>query len=248
MSTVRVSICAAGILSLGSPVLAGVEDIVDVLIDARNFNDFPSSVLRIDENFPALIRVHESEFGRGRFANRHRFFFTEDLASTFVFNNQTAFDISVDVALRAGTPAGKEAGFYFDRFGEPRFIVKGDGEVAAFDGAFPFFSFGQVYTPGEAARLRVIYTPGDGFTGLVPATIEYRFNEVSSGKLEFGNLENGMIDGSVGGFYTQFSPDRANPDDFALVTFRRVRIAVPGESAVSLLVVASMCLPRRRRA
>lgn len=247
MPKVRVSICAGLIGATGVPALSGVENIVDVLVDARNFNDFPSSVLRIDEDFPALIRVHESQFGRGRFANRHRFFFTEDGMTNFVLDNQTAFDVSVDVNLRAGTAPGKEAGFYFDRFGEPRFIVKGDGEVAAFDGAFPFFSFGQVYVPGEAARLRIIYTPGDGFTGLVPATIEYRFNDVSSGKIEFGNLENGMIDGTVGGFYVQYAPDRTNPGDFGLTTFRRVRIAVPGGSVVGAIVLAGCAGLRRRR-
>ena len=48
MPKVRVSICAGLIGATGVPALSGVENIVDVLVDARNFNDFPSSVLRID--------------------------------------------------------------------------------------------------------------------------------------------------------------------------------------------------------
>lgn len=227
---------------------AQVDAISGVLVDARNFNDFPGSELAIVEAFPQVVRVREEEFGASRgFANRHRFFYTADGVSQFVFDNQTAFDISIDVLLDGGTDTGKEAGFYFDRFGEPRFLVKGDGEVAAFDGAFPFFSFGNVYEPGTTARMRVIYRPGSGPDMVTPATIEYRFNGMSSGRLEFSNLENGMIDGTVGGFYAQFAPDRQNAEDFGLAVFRRVRIAVPGAGTGVVVLMGCAAVGRRRR-
>ncbi len=230
---------------VGVPAGADVTDINDVLIDARNFNDYPDSRLFINENFPASIEIDERAFGQGGFANRHRFFMTADGATQFLFDNQVAFDISIDISLDAGTLAGKEAGFYFDRFGEPRFIVKGDGEVAAFDGAFPFFSFGNVYTPGETAKLRTIYTPGSGPDFAVPATIEYMYNGLTSGPIEFSNLENGMIDGTVGGFYAQFAPDDANQDDFGFVRISDVVIEVP-TPATGLVVLLAACFGRRR--
>lgn len=242
----------AVIASLGagwSVASAGVETINGILIDARNFNDYPNSTLTITELYPAQLRVEESDFGTGGFANRHRLFFTDDGATRFVFDNQTAFDITTTITLDGGTPAGKEAGFYFDKFGEPRFIVKGNGEVAAFDGAFPFFSFGSVYTPGTAAEMRIVYSPGSGSDFVIPATIEYFFNGLPSGPIEFSNLENGMIDGTVGGFYAQFAPDSGNPADFGDATFADIRVAVPTPGA--LMVVAGGLLvssTRRRRA
>lgn len=231
----------------GSAAQAGVESINGILVDARNFDDYPASTLAITDQFPALLGVHEQDFGAGGFANRHRLLFTDDGATRFEFDNQTPFDITTTVTLDAGSPAGKEAGFYFDKFGEPRLIVKGNGEVAAFDGAFPFFSFGQVYTLGTAAELRVIYTPGSGADFVVPATIEYVFNGLSSGRLEFSNLENGMLDGTVGGFYAQFAPDDSNPSDFGDVSFADIRIAVPGPGSAAVLGLACVAGAGRRR-
>ncbi len=243
----RYFLAAATVLGLVGvvPARGDVTDINDVLIDARNFNDYPDSVLTIVEDFPNSILIDEREFGQGGFANRHRFFMTSDGANQFLFDNQVAFDMSVDIRLDAGTPAGKETGFYFDRFGEPRFIIKGDGEVAAFGGAFPFFSFGSPYILGETVTLRTIYTPGSGPDFLVPATIEYVYNDLSSGLLEFSNLENGMIDATVGGFYAQFAPDDGNPRDFAVVRFSDVTILVPPPATFPLLLLLPLARKRR---
>ncbi|MCB9846450.1 MAG: hypothetical protein H6811_10755 [Phycisphaeraceae bacterium] len=232
---------------LTAPAVADVTEINDVLIDARNFDDYPDSTLVIEEDFPSLIRVEESAFGSGGFANRHRLFYTSDALSRYQFDNQTAFDISMRIRLDGGTEDGKEAGFYFDKFGEPRFIIKGNGEVAAFDGAFPFFSFGFVYVPGSTVTMRMVYTPGSGGDFVVPATIEYFYEGVGSGPIAFGNLENGMIDGTVGGFYAQFAPDDGNPDDFGSVEIRDVRIAVPTPGTAIGLSLLGLRAGRRRR-
>ena len=235
-----------GLVATPSRALGDVTDINDVIIDARNFNDYPDSLLTIEENFPSSILIDERQFGQGGFANRHRLFMTADGANQFFFDNQVAFDISIDIQLDVGTPAGKETGFYFDRFGEPRFIIKGDGEVAAFGGAFPFFSFGNPYTPGDQVTLRTIYVPGSGPDFVTPATIEYMYNDLTSGPLEFSNLENGMIDATVGGFYAQFAPDGANPDDFAVVQISDVTILVPAPATLCLLTLAFGARRRQR--
>ncbi len=244
--TILVLASGLGVLGAQAAALGDVTDIDDVIIDARNFNDYPNSLLTIVEDFPSSILIDERDFGQGGFANRHRLFMTADGANQFHFDNQVAFDISIDIRLDAGTAPGKETGFYFDRFGEPRFIIKGDGEVAAFDGAFPFFSFGNVYTLGDEATLRTIYTPGSGPDFAIPATIEYIYNDLTSGPLEFSNLENGMIDATVGGFYAQFSPDGGNPDDFAVVEISNVRIQVPAPGTLMGLMLV-LGVRRRQR-
>ena len=95
--------------------------------------------------------------------------------------------------------------------------------------------------------MRAIYRPGSGADGVIAATMEYRFNGLSSGRLEFSNLENGMLEGTIGGLYAQFSPDRANPDDFAEARFERIEIAVPGGGVVVTLGAGMLVLGRRRR-
>jgi len=240
-------------IALASSAMADVTDINSVKIQERRFNDFPGSTLTTTNNFPAQVQFVESDYGAGGFANQHVARFSSDSGATDrSFLNSEGFDISFDVLLDAGSTAPrKEAGFRMDSFigGEGFFFVTSDGEVAAFGGPFPFFSFGAgAYSPGTTASMRMIYTPDDDPDPLDgdAATMEYIYNGTSSGALDFGNTENGMIDGSDLGVYTQIAVDNGNPGDFVVADFTNFGIAVPEPSALILLGLGGLIALRRR--
>ncbi len=248
----REVLIGAILASVGTAAWGDVTDINSVQIQERRFNDYPNSTLVTTNNFPSLVRFDESAFGSGGFANQHVAWFSPDNgASHYNFINGDRFLMSVDVTLDVGsTSPRKETGFRFDTFiaGEAFFIVTSDGEVAAFGAMLPFYSFGNVYTPGTTANLSLIYTPdddGDPFDGDA-ATFEYVYNGSSSGPLAVSNLENGMIDGTQGGFYVQNQPDDGNPDDFSVASFANIRI-VPAPAGAMALGLAGVALLRRRR-
>jgi hypothetical protein len=238
--------------AVGSAAWGDVNDINSVQIEERRFNDYPNSTLVTTNTFPSLVRFDESEFGSGGFANQHVAWFSPDGgASHYNFARTDQFVMSVDITLDVGSTAPrKETGFRFDTFsaGEAFFIVTSDGEVAAFGGMLPFYSFGNVYTPGSVAQLSLIYTPdddGDAFDGDA-STFEYVYNGMSSGALAVSNLENGILDGTQGGFYVQNQPDDNNPNDFSVASFANIRI-VPAPAGAAVLGMAGLLGLRRRR-
>ncbi|MBK9119661.1 MAG: hypothetical protein IPM18_08685 [Phycisphaerales bacterium] len=236
---IGVLIAAVGCL----PAVAAITDINAALLQERVVNFYPGSTLATVNNFPAMISLTESAFGAGTgFANRHDAWFSSDGGVTqHLTNNADAFDISVSVMLDVGSIAPrKEAGF---RIGGGLFILTSDGEVAAFGGALPFHTFGNsAYGVGDVATMRVIYRPG------AQSTIEYILNGNSSGEKPFGNVENGIIDGSTIGLFGQFQPNVNNPDDFAQLEFRNIQIAVPEPgSFVLLLLAGTVVLARGNR-
>jgi hypothetical protein len=243
---------AAIVAATGATALADVTDIDSVQIQERRFNDYSGSTLATTNNFPSLVRFDESAFGSGGFANQHVAWFSGDGgASHYDFARTDQFVISLDVTLDVGsTSPRKETGFRFDTFmaGEAFFFVTSDGEVAAFGAMLPFHSFGNVYTPGTTASLSLIYTPdddGDAFDGDA-STFEYVFNGMSSGALPVGNLENGILDGTQGGFYVQNQPDDNNPNDFSVASFANISITVPAPSAAAALALVGLGALRRR--
>ncbi|HZW08403.1 MAG TPA: hypothetical protein VFF69_00730 [Phycisphaerales bacterium] len=244
---------AAIVAASGAAAVADVTDIDSVQIQERRFNDYSGSTLVTTNNFPSLVRFDESNFGSGGFANQHVAWFSGDGgASHYDFARTDRFVISLDVTLDVGsTSPRKEAGFRFDTFqaGEAFFFVTSDGEVAAFGGMLPFHSFGHVYTPGSTASLSLIYTPdddGDAFDGDA-STFEYVYNGTSSGPLAVSNLENGILDGTQGGFYVQNQPDDNNPSDFSVASFANISIAVPTPASGAVLALAGLGALRRRR-
>ncbi len=221
------ALLTAAALAPASLASAAISDINSLVLQERLFNDFPGTTLTIVDNDLSSLSITESDFvddGQGgNFTNRHVAWLSEDNVNPRKFVTAEGFDFSVDVNLTAveQTPA-KEAGIYLETFigGTMQFIVKtGTGEIAAFGGGFPGVSStndgsgnglefdGRTYNDGETVNMRVLYTPGDGAGGSVPATVEYFIDDVSSGVLDFGNLENGVIPDSQLGVYGQFPPD-----------------------------------------
>lgn len=240
------TILAVGALGvLATPAAAQVTNINSVVIQARQYNDYPGSTLSIVNSYPSLVSIHESQFGSGGFANLHRARFSENGVTARSFLNSEAFAISVDVNLSVGsTGPRKEAGFRMDSFigGEGQFMMASDGEVAAFGGPLPFYTFGGgAYTPGTTVTLGMIYRPGP------VSTMEYLFNGTSSGEVAFGNTENGVINGSDFGVYLQNQPNGNNPNDFGNVDYTNFSVAVPEPMTMLGLAAGVGMLLRRRR-
>lgn len=239
---------------LAAPAMAAVTDINSAIIQERFFDDFPTSTLSSTNNFPTLVNFTESNYGSGGFANRHNAVYSADSGVTpYTLTQSDGFDIQFDANLDAGSLSPrKEGGIRFDSgvTGDGLFILTSDGEVAAFGGALPFYSFGtSAYTAGTTATMRIIYRPDNDTDPLDgdASTIEYFFNGVSSGQLDFSNLENGWASGTTISNYLQVQPDTGNPGDFAIASYSNITIAVPEPGTLALLGLAGVFGLRRRR-
>lgn len=243
MGTALLTVSAIAVLS--APALAQVTNINSVVIQERRFNDYSGSTLTTVNNYPSVVSFNEGPFGAGGFANQHLARFSENGTTARQFLNSENFDISFDVNLSVGSTAPrKEAGFRMDTFigGESFFFVTSDGEVAAFGGPFPFFTFGNsAYTPGTTANLRMVYRQG------AVSTMEYIYNGTSSGELAFGNTENGIINNSDMAAFVQNQPDDLNSGDFSNVAFTNFAVAVPEPFTMVGLAAGAALLIRRRR-
>ena len=87
----------------------------------------------------------------------------------------------------------------------------------------------------------MIYRPG------AVSTMEYMFNSTSSGQVNFGNSENGVINGSDFGNYVQNQPNDNNSNDFSNVAFTNYAVAVPEPMTMLGLAAGVGMLLRRRR-
>jgi len=149
-------------------------------VNERIFNDCPTSVLMVTNNYPASIVIDDSVLDCGGFANRHNWRFSEDGGATdAVFGNDSNFRFGADLTI-SGTSDG-EAGLNISPWWSQQvdgvFNVRTtDGEVACFGGRLPFYSFtgsqGVVYAKGTLIHLEVEYRPNN-LNAASPATIEY---------------------------------------------------------------------------
>lgn len=238
-----------GIVALVCAAGATAQPYNGLQVNARVFNDFPSSNLVIDNQYPASLSINEDSFGAGGFANRHMAWASEDSGSTGAdFDYGDGFDFSVTMNLDANPVGGREAGIMTDLFGFGFFGALGNGEIAAFGSFLPFHTFGNVYTNGTDVRLRMIYTPGAG-EGVLPAsTIEYIIDlgngPVSSGVIAFNNNEGGIptnFNALIGvGIQSQGGAGGSSNVLFTDFSF----VPAPGTAA---LVLGGMVVGARRR-
>ncbi len=162
--------------------------------------------------------------------NRHNAFFSSNGGTTpHDFLNQEAFSVSFDLNLDAVNDSPrKEAGIFTSSAltGSGFFIVSTNntavpvvagGEIATFSSYFPFTSnviddgsleYGGIpYTPGTNVNLKMVYRPGVGSEATAdlvkPASLEFIVNDITSGVIALGNLENGIDDGTRLGLYLQ---------------------------------------------
>lgn len=241
---------AFGIIAVLAAAGATAQPYNGLQVNARVFNDYPTSTLNISNMYPASLSIEESNFGAGGFANRHMAWASEDGGSTASdFDYTDGFDFSVTMNLDASPTAGREAGIMTDLFGFGFFGALGNGEIAAFGSFLPFHSFGNVYTNGTDVQLRMIYRPGAGENMLPASTIEYIYDNgggpISSGQIAFNNNEGGIPTNftALVGVGIQ-SAGAAGGSSNVLFTDFKFEVPAPGTAALAL---GGMILGARRR-
>jgi hypothetical protein len=166
------------------------------VINERVFNDCPISTLVSTNSYPAEIRFVDTWDDQCvGFANRHNWRFSEDGTTAAVFGNNNDFRYSAIVTITGNGTA--EAGLEIAPWWAPndggRLQARiPDGEIAAFGGRLPFYSFTaaphNLRYMGGPIFMEVEYHE-NGLSMASPATIEYRliYNAVaySSGPRPF---------------------------------------------------------------
>ena len=168
-------------------VTAQLSTINSTRLEPRFYNDVPTSNFTFGNVWPGVFFDDVVSAPSG-FANRHVWSVSNDGGSTsYLFQGTDNFTLTQKVKLSVVGSVNKEAGIIFinNGNGDHIFLVKtaNNGEVAAFAGAFPFFSFTQNfndrYVPGETATMSVTYFKDvDNINKVV-----YRYNNHFSGCL-----------------------------------------------------------------
>ena len=239
---------------------ASVTDIGSFIDNPRLFNDRPDSNLTYMSNFhPSMgsISLVENNYGTGGFANRHSSWFGDDAGASKVdFDFGDGWDMKMNMQINdASSVDNVEAGFQFDLFGFGLFgALTSSGEIAAFGSVLPFFSFGAgVYNVGDEVQLRMIHRPGDAEFGSTPSTMEYMYNNlttgsgwVSSGEVAFTTLEGGIP--SSFDMFIGAGAQINNPDpSLGSVDIQFSQIMIPSPGSFAVLGMGGLLAARRRR-
>jgi hypothetical protein len=244
--------CAAG-------VVASSGDIASYVDAPRLFNDFSGSSLFYQSSFSpsnGSLIIRENNYGTGNFANRHAAWFGDAGANKVDYDFGDGFDFSMKLKVNAADSVGNvEAGFQADLFGFGLFgVLTGNGEIAAFGSVLPFHSFGAgVYNVGDEVMLRMIHRPGDSEFGVVKSTMEYLYNNMTTGSgwVSSGEKDFTTTEGGIPSFFDMFFGAGAQinfPDAVdGNVDIEMSMISIPAPGAAALLALGGLAAARRRR-
>lgn len=233
-------------------------------VNLRIFNDIPGSTITTNVDYPTVISVEDANVSGGGFANRHNFRLA-DGGSDANFANSDGFSLFADVTLSgtANIEGGLNVSPWWSQNVDGNFMLNAvSGEVAAFGGRLPFYSFtanhAVNYTRGETVRMGIVYDPR-GLSADAPGAIRYFYsddtNDYSSPWLFFdqGNpaedpphgLWGLLNDFRVGG-YVQIPGNNADPANNGAIRWENLDY-VPTPGAAALLALGGIAAVRRRR-
>lgn len=232
--------------------------------NTRVYDNFPASTLVVTNSYPALVQFSDSNLVGAGFANRHNFRLSSDGGATNAqFQNSHSFSFFSDLKLSGTSGASGEIGLQISPWWDPNgdgvlFMNGATGEVAAFGGRLPFYSFtgsqGASYTLGTTVRVGVEYAAHSNTAG-DPGQIRYWYGALNSGWINFdqGNPGEdpphglyGILSPAYVGGYMQ-APG-AQVGTGTLVASFSNNTYVPTPSSMALLGLAGVVAGRRRRA
>jgi hypothetical protein len=151
------------------------------VVKTRIFNDCPLSTLTTTNAYPTLIEFDETWDDQCvGFANFHNWRFSTDGTNPAAFGNNNDFRFSAIVTITGNGAC--EAGLQIAPWWSPEVDGRlqariADGEIAAFGGRLPFYSFSapphNVRYMGGPIFMEMEYRE-NGLSMASPATIEYR--------------------------------------------------------------------------
>jgi hypothetical protein len=263
---------AAGVVHAGN-----ILNVNSYRVEARIFNDFPSTDLQINSvSYPVPgsgaiagtsgpVVFDERNFGAsGGFANKHVAWLSDDNgASRFTMTGSQSWAIGFTVRIDA--PAGqprKEAGIEIHNprpnhlppfTDEGQVLIASDGEVAVFGAAMPFTGFGpNVYTLGTTAQVLLEYF-APGTVDPTRGAYRLRFTDAFTGLHDSGfRIWGSEPDGTVGfndGAMIGFkSQNQRNPFIADFSVMTYNDITITPAPGSALLLGLGLATCRRRRA
>jgi PEP-CTERM motif len=241
----------AGVAILGLSVVQSASAAFNLNVNERVFNDFPGSTL-VTTTGPGSVQFDEGPFGTGGWANRHDAVADGGAGTDKLFSLFDDFSIEADVTLST-TDAAAEAGLRANASvtGDVIFLIKDNGEIAAFGGGAPFFSFAapgdpDAYVPGTSIFMKMVYQSSGvfGVAGSVEYIIDRGAGLESSGVLAWANIEGGPLNHTAG-VYTQNIPSAPTTTSQVTTTFNNV-VITPEPASLGLLGLGALALLRRR--
>ena len=227
----------AALIGLGAATgaVAQISTINSAVYTPRQYNDIPNATVNVVSNYPTLISFEELNVSRTNnvFANRASWHFSNNGTNAYLFNNNDAFTITMDVTL-TGNPISprKEAGFVFNNplndGGE--FIVNTDGhEIVAFGGFLRFYAFPRTFNSGDTVTMGLtVFKDSNGKNAIIYFAKTATFCQESP-PLEFDNLEQGVINGTTIGGYIQIVNSQTVTNNYGKAVFQNIKIGPPDQ-------------------